>query len=207
MDALETALRPIVSMINRQIAATTPAQELCGELSGTVVGIRVSNTALSAWCVVAEAGISLSGDRGAEPDLVIEGSLFALMRLAGASGEEAIRDGSVELGGDAEKAQKFQRLMRYGRPDLEEELSGIVGDVAAHGVGELLRGVSRWGRDAGSTLRQNVSEYLSEESRAVPGRYEVDEFRGQLGRLRDDVARFDARLKLAEDRAAGKGAD
>ena len=207
MDALQTALRPIVNMINRQIEATTPARELCGELSGTVVAVRVSNTALTAWCTVADNGIALSGDTGGEPDLVIEGSLFALMRLASESGQEAIRDGSVELVGDAEKAQKFQRLMRFGKPDLEEELSGVVGDAAAHGIGRFLRGVGRWGEEAGTTLQQNVTEYLQEESRVVPGRYEVDEFRGQVGRLRDDAARFEARLRQAEHRAAGKGAD
>jgi ubiquinone biosynthesis protein UbiJ len=47
-------------------------------------------------------------------------------------------------------------------------------------------------------LRQNVSEYLQEESRTVPSRYETDVFRKQVETLRDDVARFEARLKRFE---------
>ena len=97
-----------------------------------------------------------------------------------------------------ELAQQFQDLLRYGRPDLEEELSGVVGDVIAHSIGDLARNVRRWGKDARSTLGQNVSEYLQEESRSVPSRYETHVFRKRVGSLRDDVARFEARLKRFE---------
>lgn len=204
MDVLETTLRPLVGMINRQIEAQTPARELCAELSGAVLAIRVRGTALAAWCEVGEAGIRLSGEYGAEPDVVITGSLLALLRLAGDGGEDAIRDGAVEMTGDAELAQKFRKLLRYGRPDIEEELSGVVGDVAAHGMGQFVRSVGSWGQAAGATLRANVSEYLQEESRALPSRYETDAFRARVERLRDDVARFQARLAQAEnDRAGG----
>jgi ubiquinone biosynthesis protein UbiJ len=47
-------------------------------------------------------------------------------------------------------------------------------------------------------MQQNVGEYLREESRAVPTRDEVVGFRDQVDTLRDDVARFEARLKAAE---------
>ena len=133
-----------------------------------------------------------------EPDVIATGSLLSLARLAGPDGEAAIRDGMIELTGDQEVALQFQDLLRCGRPDLEEELSGVVGDVIAHSIGEFARGVERWGKEARSTLRQNVSEYLQEESRTVPSRYEADLFRQQVQTLRDDVARFEARLKRLE---------
>ncbi len=104
----------------------------------------------------------------------------------------------VDLTGDAELATQFQKLLRYGRPDLEEELSGAVGDVVAHTVGKFARTVGRWGTDVRSTMRQNVTEYLQEESRTVPSRYEADVFRKRVESLRDDVARFDARVKRLE---------
>jgi ubiquinone biosynthesis protein UbiJ len=47
-------------------------------------------------------------------------------------------------------------------------------------------------------MEQNVGEYLQEESRAVPSRYEVDAFRDAVNVLRDDVARFEVRLQRAE---------
>jgi ubiquinone biosynthesis protein UbiJ len=109
-----------------------------------------------------------------------------------------VRDGSLELAGDAALAQSFQRLLWHARPDIEEELSGVIGDVAAHGLGDLARSVTDWSREARSTIRQNLSEYLQEESRAVPTRYEADRFRGEVEAMRDDVARLEARVKRLE---------
>ena len=198
MDALETLLRPITAMINRQIAAKTPARELCEELADRTLAVRVDNTALSVYLVVSGGALQIATTPVDDPDVIITGSLISLARLAGPAGEDLIRDGAVEIVGDAVVAQRFQKLLRYGRPDLEEELSAVVGDVAAHGIGEFARSFSDWGRQAGDTMRQNLGEYLQEETQVAPSRYEVNAFRDEVEILRDDVARFDARLKKLE---------
>ena len=88
--------------------------------------------------------------------------------------------------------------------DLQLEASDVMviqqdeveqlGDVAAHRLGELARGLGNWGREARSTMGANIREYLQEESRDVPSRYEVDRFSSDVSILRDDVARIEARL-------------
>jgi ubiquinone biosynthesis protein UbiJ len=198
MEAVETLLRPIAAMINRQIAAKTPARELCEELASRTLAVRVDNTALSVYLVVSEGTLQIATSPVDEPDVIITGSLISLARLAGPAGEDLIRDGVVEIVGDAVVAQRFQKLLRYGRPDLEEEISAVVGDATAHGIGEFARGLGDWGREAGDTMRQNLGEYLQEESRVAPSRYETNAFRDEVETLRDDVARFDARLKKFE---------
>ena len=194
MDALQTILRPIVRLLNRNIQATTPARELCAELAETVVAVRVRDTALVAYFIVLDDTLDLVAETEREPNVVITGSLITLARMTGQSGEAAIRDGSLDLTGDAESAQQFQRLPTFAKPDIEEALSRIVGDVAAHGLGEMARGIGRWGRAARSTMGANVREYLQEESRDVPSRYEVDKFAASVSTLRDDVDRLEARL-------------
>lgn len=198
MNQLETLLRPLTALLNRQIQAKTPARELCAELEDRVFAIRVKDTALAMYVIVGPGEIFLASEYSDDPEVVISGSLLSLARLAGPKGDETIRDGAVDLTGDEQLALQFQNMLRYGRPDLEEELSGVVGDVVAHTVGEFARSVGRWGKETRSTLRQNVSEYLQEESRTVPSRYETDVFRQQVESLRDDVARFEARLKRFE---------
>jgi len=195
VNPLEQMLKPLTAVINRQIKAKTPARELCSELLGRVMALRVSSTALALYLLIDDGELRLSPDYDQEPDVVLSGSLFALARLVGPAGEDLIRDGEIELSGDAMLAARFQKLLRYGRPDLENELSALVGDTAAHGVGKFVRSVSAWSRGARSTMRQNVGEYLQEESRAVPTRDEVDAFRDHVGTLRDDVARVEARLR------------
>ena len=199
MDALETLFRPLTALVNRQIKATTPARELCVELDGKVMAVRIKDTGLAAYFCVCPDEIALLGSVEGDPDVAITGSILSLARLAGSGGEDAIRDGSLELIGDAEVAQAFQKLLSYGRPDIEEELSGVIGDVAAHHLGEIARGVGSWGKKAGATLRQNITEYLQEERRDVPSRYEVEAFTRKVDELRDDVARVEARLNQLED--------
>ena len=201
MDALDTLLRPIARILNRNIQETTPARELCAELAGTVIAIRVRKTALATHFVINEASLELVAESDADPDVIVSGSLLTLARMAGESGEAAIREGELDLTGDAETAQQFQRLLGYAKPDVEEELSGVIGDVAAHRLGSMARGLARWGREARSTMGDNIREYLQEESRDAPTRYEVDRFSREIDTLRDDVERTEARLnRLTESR-------
>ena len=196
MNALEAALRPIANILNRNIQATTPARELCTTLDGTVVAVRVRDTALAAYFIVHEELLELATESEQDPDVIISGSLVTLARMAGQTGESAIRDGSLDLSGDAETAQDFQRLLGLAKPDIEEELSGVVGDIAAHRLGSFARSLGRWGREARSTMGANIREYLQEESRETPSRYEVDRFAKDVGTLRDDVDRLEARLNI-----------
>ncbi len=198
MDTLEALFRPLTALVNRQIKATTPARELCAEFDGKVMAVSVKDTGLAMYFYICPDEIALFGDFDGEPDVVVTGSILTLARLAGASSEDAIRDGSLELVGDAEVAQAFQKLFAYGRPDIEEELSGVIGDVAAHRLGEVARSIGSWGRQAGATLRQNITEFLQEERRDVPSRYEVEAFTRKIDELRDDVARVEARLNHLE---------
>ena len=203
MSSLDPLLRPITAMINRHIQARTPARELCEKLSDRVMAVRVKDTALSVYLVVCEQLIDLSSDPIDDPDVVVSGSLISLAKLSGPSGEAAIRHGEIDVSGDALVAQDFQKLLAYGKPDVEEEISTVIGDAAAHGLGELFRGFSAWRRNAHETMSQNVSEYLQEESQSVPTRDEIDGFRHEVSTLRDDVARLDARMrKLLEQHAA-----
>ena len=199
MDALETLLRPAVQILNRNIPEVTRARKLCAELAGTTVAIRVKDTALAAYFTVNEDSLALGQSADNEPDICISGSLLTLASMASSGDVSAIRDGSLELTGDAETAEAFQNLLIAAKPDLEEGVATIVGDVAAHSLGELGRGMGRWARDARSTMGANVREYLQEESREAPSRYELERFSTQVGTLRDDVDRLIARFDRLQD--------
>lgn len=199
MNPLEALLRPTARILNEAIAETTPARELCRELDGTVATLRVRSTAIAVSCRVHPGHIELTPGASDAPDVAITGSLFALARFAATHDENAIRDGEIELLGDAEKARSLQRLLGYARPDPEERLSRLVGDPAAHAAGRVARGLRRWARDARSTMTANLREYLQEESRDVPSRYEAEHFGRQVDALRDDVDRLAARIDRLGD--------
>ena len=197
-DPLEALLRPIAEVLNRNIAETTPARELATQLDGKTVAIRVRDTALAMYFVFDQDIVTLATEFDADPDVVITGSLVTLARMAGGAGAQAIRDGDIDLTGDAATAQRFQTLLDHAKPDVEEELSRVIGDVAAHQLAEFARGVGNWVRGARSTMGDNIREYLQEERRDLPTRYEVEQFGQRVGELRDDVERIAARLKRLE---------
>jgi len=200
MNPLEAALQPIANLLNRNIRSTTPARELCQALAGTVVAVGVSKTTLTAWFIVQDDHIDVTTEMQDDADIAISGSLITLARMAADGDTQSLRSGSLQMSGDPVLAEKFQQLLTYAKPDFEEELSGFVGDAAAHQIGEFARGVSKWGAEARTTMASNIREYLQEESRELPGRYEMDRFTSAVDVLRDDVDRLAARIRrLQED--------
>jgi len=201
MDSLETLLRPAVKILNNNIPEVTRARELCAQLAGTTVAIRVKSTALTAYFKIHDESIALSGVLEEDPDICITGSLLTLARMASSGDVAAIRDGSLELIGDVETAQAFQELLSAAKPDFEEGLSAVIGDAAAHSLGTASNSVRSWASDVRSTMGANIREYLQEESRDLPSRYEFERYGSEVGNLRDDVERLAARINRLQERA------
>jgi ubiquinone biosynthesis accessory factor UbiJ len=96
--------------------------------------------------------------------------------------------------GNAEFATALSFVLKNLRWDAEEDLSRVVGDIAAH---RMVGGASRllsWQREAAGNAVENLAEYLGEESSLlVPTR--------ELTRFREDLADFTHRIEKLEARA------
>ena len=191
-------LTPLESLLNRNIAASSAARALCRRLDTKVMALHVEGMPLSIYFKSNGEQMSLDTQHEGTPNATLSGTPLSLLRMAGPAPEAALRTGSVHIHGDAEVAQTFSELLKQARPDLEEELSRVIGDVAAHQVGNAARSALGFARRAVDTCAQNVSEYLQEEGRDAPSRTEADEFITGVDKLRDDVDRFEARLSLLE---------
>ncbi len=202
MDKL--GLKPLEDLVNRGIEQSAEASSACRNLSGR--RLLIDPRGLPGFLVLAveenRLQIYLTDDSTA--DCRISGLPIGLLRTGMSGTAEALRQGAAELSGDSAIAQDFGRLMDMARPDWEEELSRLVGDVIAHRLGNLARGLIGWGRNAVDTLATDSGEYLAEESRQVPTRFELEEFLEEVDRLRDDVERCTARLKRLEDTRHGE---
>ncbi len=195
MQPLDALFTPIVARVNRTLAETTPARKLAAELEGNSFAVRVARSSLALRLTVESGELRADTDVGDEPDVLVEGPLSGLARMAFAGGDMAsLADTGITITGKADLAQKFQRLLTLARPDPEEELAGLIGDAAAHQVGSALREVAAWGRRSGGIVAANVREFLQEEQRDIPSTYEMDRFSRDVQTLRDDVERAEARL-------------
>jgi ubiquinone biosynthesis protein UbiJ len=82
------------------------------------------------------------------------------------------------------------------KPDVEEELSRIIGDTPAHQALRLVRLATGFGRRAATTGMRNVAEYLAHERRDLVPRAEAEDFYRGVERLREDLDRLEARAGL-----------
>ncbi len=201
MQALDALFEPLAARVNRTLAETTPARAIAADLDGKSFVVRVRRSALVVCLLVEDGRLAVSTLPPEDPDVVVEGPVSGLVRLALAGDDiAALSDSGVTLSGRPDLAQKFQRLLRLTKPDPEEELSGIVGDAVAHQVMTTLRSTADWGQRTAEIFSLNVREFLQEEQRDIPSRYEMNRFRNDVDTLRDDVERAEARLKAIEAR-------
>ncbi len=191
-----TLLRPLEGLLNRRIADSTPARDLCTELDGRTLGVRLSGTGINLYIKVQPDGVSMSSEYGDDPDAVFSGSVAGFVALA--RGKAAA--GQLNFDGDPEVARQFEALFKHARPDFEEELSRLVGDVAAHRVGEFFRGAVEWGKRTAESMRQDTADFLKEESGQLPARPEVDKFNSELDSLGQAVDAAGERLQRLEER-------
>jgi len=190
------------ALLNRNVADSRRAQALARQLDGRAMSLVVEGTPVAILLRAAGGRLAVTPHNDGVADATISGSPIALLALAGARAEGALRGGGVRIEGDAEIAERFRALLAEAKPDLEEELSRIIGDVAARQLSNLARGLLDWGRRASGSFAGSVAEYLQEEGRDLPTRTEVEEFLSGVDRLRDDAERLDARLTRIEAAAA-----
>jgi ubiquinone biosynthesis protein UbiJ len=195
-------LAPFETILNRNIAASSSARAACKRLAGKTLALHLNtspqNTLASFYLRCENDRMSITSKSDTPAAASLSGTPLAYLSMLRSQPESAMRSGSVRIEGDAEAAQAFRDLLQAAQPDVEEELSRVIGDVAAHQLGNIARGAIKFGERVASTLAQNVSEYLQEESRDVVTRIEVDEFVTAVDRVREAVDRADAKISLLE---------
>jgi ubiquinone biosynthesis accessory factor UbiJ len=100
---------------------------------------------------------------------------------------------AARVEGNAEFATELSFIFRNLRWDAEEDLSRIVGDIAAHRLVAGAQRMAAWQKQAAENLTGNLAEYLKFESRLLIG---TDEFIV----FREDVLRLNAALDSLENR-------
>ena len=182
--------------INRYLALDPAAATRMQALAGKVIGIELRDVNLRFFMLPAQDQLHVHGHFDGEADTTLRGTSLAMARMSlSDKASDSLFSGDVEISGDVELGEQFRAVLDSMDIDWEEQLSKLTGDVIAHQVGNLVRGVMQWGKKAGDTLQQDLAEYLHEESRVLPVRHEVDEFINVVDEVRMAVDRLQARLR------------
>lgn len=125
----------------------------------------------------ADVNIALPADT---PMLLVQGGLERVMQAA-------------RVEGGAEFATELAFVLKNLRWDAEEDLSRVVGDIAAHRVVAGIGTLAKWQRQAAGNLADNLAEYATEENRILVNRREHKMFADEVADLVQSLERLEAR--------------
>jgi ubiquinone biosynthesis protein UbiJ len=185
--------------INHLLRGASWARDALKPFAGRTARIEALPFAF-ALTVVENGGITPAA-AGAAPDVTLRVTPGLLLRLA-ARDENAWRE--IDIAGDADFASAIHHVARNLRWDVEEDLSRVFGDIAAHRMVETGRTMRRWGEQAADNTARSFAEYWTEEQPLIAARRDLEEFGRAVDQLRDDTARLEKRLEIQLNRQGAK---
>lgn len=189
------------SAFNRYLALDPEMSTQLAELEGRCLCFHLTQPEWIVYVQPHDKAVSLSPHWDTEPDCTIKASAINLLKMMRSDDPaQSLSSGEVEITGDSRLAQRFSDILKQVEIDWEELASKVIGDFAAHRLGNVGRQVKNWFDETLTALRLDGSEYLREESGILPTRTEIDQFLDQVDDFRSDVDRLEARIKRLEQR-------
>lgn len=189
----------IERLLERGVRESATATMHAEALEGASFRIHVEGLGIDVVLRVRDRRILVQRSADDTVDATVRGAPLDLLRVLHAGSASRLAGSGVTLTGRVHVAEQFAQLLRIAMPDPEEELSRWVGDILAYRAGTAVREAGAWALQAFEALRADTAEYLTEEGRLLPTRYEADALFADIERLRDDIERAEARLdRLAE---------
>ncbi len=143
-----------------------------------------------------DEGLLLASHWAADADCTLRASGSSLLRLALSRDKTAILHGpDVELEGDSAVLMDLAAVLQDLELDWEYEISRWLGPVGAQLLGSSLRSPVDWVRDSADSLRQDLADYLSEESRMLVGQAEAQARFDELDDMKLALDRLEARIE------------
>lgn len=144
-------------------------------------------------------GFLRASAEGVTPAVTLSATLDALPGVLTGNLNKAMS--SVRIEGNAELADALGFVFRNLQWDSEEDLSRILGDIAAHRVVRGVQSLRAGSVRALHNLGENLSEYFTEEQQFLVTRNALADFAHEIRRVRDDLARMDKRTARLLPRA------
>lgn len=153
---------------------------------------KITMPPISAAFLIRDDGYLAAPPPEAEPEVAI--SLPASAPLLAIQGTDALMR-AARLEGSADFAEALGFVLRNLRWDVEEDLSTLVGDIAAHRLVGTAHKLADWHKQAAQNLAENLAEYFTQEQPLIAQSAAIKEFALAIDDLRDDIARLEKRLQ------------
>lgn len=189
--------RALEVVLNRVLALDPDTQQALSTMEGRRICLTMDAPTLALELIVHEGRFEVGpATTTDEPDLAVRSTLGGLLsQLPFLRPSSGLGVGKMKIAGDADLARHLQKLAERFDPDWNLPFIDVFGEVVGVQIASALRAAFRTGRDGATQFAKHGAEFLTEESRDVIGRDELDAHLDDVDALRDRVERLAARMQ------------
>jgi ubiquinone biosynthesis protein UbiJ len=179
------------SSVNHLLRSNSWARDKLAPFAGKTA--RFECPPFSLALTVQENGEVTAVDAAATaPDATVKLTAGLMLRLLA---RDQAAWAEIEVDGDTAFATVLNQIARNLRWDVEEDLSRVFGDIAAHRIVQTGKTLDQWRAQAADNLARSFAEYWTEEQPLIARARDIAQFNHEVDVLRDDAARFEKRLQ------------
>lgn len=198
-DPLVTAV--IETSLNTLVNDDPDLVRRLSRLKGQIIQVNLKELNKTLTFVFSQQ-IDVLADYEGQPDCYLSLNLSVLSELREQSNiTKLIKQDKLILEGDIQLAQKFAQLMTDCKPDLEEWLSRVTGDVVAHTLVQGVKNVGGFVASQANKHQNHFAQVLTEEWKIAPAPLEVAHFCDQVDDVKSAAARLEAKLNALLEKA------
>lgn len=195
-------LSALFETTSKKAFATDPETlERLARLQGKCVALDIKKLNFSLYIGIEKDHIAFQSEPE-DPksiDVRLKARPSTLLKIARDGIESAeLEKGELEIEGDAIIGQRFAGMLNGLDIDWEELLSEKIGDAPAHLLFDVFTKAQQLHATSKKAIQQNVSEFLVEEAKLVSHASQIENYIQSVDILRNDTARFQARLTELE---------
>lgn len=190
------SLLALQKAINYALSLDDTMPDKLAPLHGKLVEIIIAPLDVRFFMAFETQQLHLLTSASRPADTTIRSNPLGLIRLSflPASKTRSLFNDTVTLSGDTQLGQDIKRLFDSLDIDWEGHLAHFTGDVVAYHAGSLVRKGKQLQAQISHSLRDNLAEYLQEESQMFPPKEEVMDFFHDVDALAMDVERLQAHI-------------
>lgn len=186
--------------LNRLVAMDPDTRAAIGKLDGRRLGVFLRGPDIAFSIAARNGTLQIEPPPGKDQDasatdFEVKATPGSLLAMVFDRGGDAPRAGKVEIAGDAELAQRVQKLARDYRPDVEAAFAAVFGDVVGTTIARTLHDAVRWAGEGARHLRDDAVDWMRDEARLTVPHAEMESFLDDVDELRERTERLAARVQ------------